>query len=114
MKEEGGPPPPLQVVTVRTDRVVTLTTTLRSAGPVQQVTMQAERNHKEAWRRLMNQPGVSLGAVVDTKGQGILLDALRRIALSKAPPGHLVGIAHEALLLIGDRSVAPLDDTDVQ
>jgi len=114
MKEEAGAPPPLQVVTVRTDRVVTLATTLRSAGPVQQVTMQAERNHREAWRRLMNQPGVALGAVVDTGAQGIVLEALRRIALSKAPAANLVGIAREALLLIGDRSVAPLDDTDVQ
>ena len=114
MKDEAGSPPPLQAVTVRTDRVVTLTTALRLAGSLPQVTMQAERNHKEAWRRLAHQPGVTLGAVVDTKARGIMLEALRRIAASDGSSGSLAGIARKALFEIGDRSVAPLDDTDVR
>ena len=113
MNDEAGPPPPLHAVTVRTDRVVTLTTTLRSAGSVQQVTMLAERNHKETWRRLANQPGVALGAVLDMKAREIMLEALRRIASHEGPHGTMAGIAREALFRVGDRSIAPLDETDV-
>ena len=112
--DEAGAPSPAQAVAVTTDRVVTLTTTLRSAGSVAQVTMQAERNHKEAWRRLAHQPGVTLGPVIDMKARGIMLDALRRIATPEGSPGTAARIAHEALVLIGDRSVAPIDDTDVR
>jgi hypothetical protein len=102
MRDEGaGAPPPQHAVTVRTDRVVTLSTTLRSAGSVHEATMQAERNHKDAWRRLAHQLGVTIGPVVDVRARGIMLAALRPIA-------------RDALVQIGDRSVAPLDDTDVR
>ena len=109
MKDEAGAPPPLHAVKVMTDRVVTLTTALRLVGSVQQVTMQAERNHNEAWRRLARQPGITLGAVIDMKAREIMLEALRRIAKSEGPHGS---IAREALCQIGDRSMAPLDDAD--
>ena len=112
MKDEAVTPP--QAVTVTTDRVVTLTTTLRTVGSIPQATMQAERHHTEAWRRLAHQPGVALGAVVDTRAQRIMVEALRRIAEADGPQGRIAGIAREALLLIGDRSVAPLDDTDMR
>ena len=112
MKEESGGPPQ-HVVTVKTDRVVTLATSFTLVGSVPQVTMKAERQHKEAWRRLAHQPGVALGAVIDVKAWGIMLEALRCIAKSEAPQASLVGIAREALFQIGDRSVAPLDDTDL-
>ena len=113
MKDEAGTPPPLHAVRVTTDRVVTLTTALRLVGSIQQVTMQAERNHKEAWRRLAHQPGVTLGAAIDMKAREIMLEALRRIAKSEGPHGSIARIAREALRQIGDRSMAPLDDTDV-
>lgn len=100
-------------VTVKTDRVVTLTTTFTLDGPVPQATMQAERKHKEAWRRLAHQPGVTLGAVIDVKAWRIVLEALRRIAESEAPSADAAAIAREALFHIGDRSIAPLDETDV-
>ena len=112
MDDEAGAPP-IRAVTVTTDRVVTLTTALRLDAPVQQATMQAERQHKEAWRRLAHQPGVTLGGVIDMKARGIMVDALRRIAEAGAPPAGAAAIAREALFRIGDRSVAPLDDTDV-
>jgi hypothetical protein len=112
MKEESGGTPH-HVVTVKTDRVVTLATSFTLVGAVPQVTMQAERQHKEAWRRLAHQPGVTLGAVVDVKAWGIMLEALRLIAKSEGPHGSIAGIAREALFQIGDRSVAPLDDTDL-
>ena len=113
MDDKAGAPP-LQVVTVRTSRVVTLTTSIRLAESVPQATMHAERDHKEAWRRLARQPGVALGAVIDTRAWAIMLEALRRIAEDEGPPANPAGIAREALFLIGDRSVAPLDDTDVR
>ena len=113
MKDEAGTPSPLHAVRVTTDRVVTLTTALSLVGSVQQVTMQAERYHKEAWRRLAHQPGVTLGAVIDMKARKIMLEALRRIAKAEGPHGSIARIAREALGQIGDRSMAPLDDTDV-
>jgi transcriptional regulator of nitric oxide reductase len=113
MKEEAGGPPPYHPVTVTTDRVVTLTTSFTLAGSVPQATMQAERKHKEAWRRLAHQPGVTLGAVIDVKAWGIMVEALRRIAKSEDPHASMAEIAREALFQIGDRSVAPLDDTDM-
>jgi hypothetical protein len=113
MNDEGGAPP-IRAVTVTTDRVVTLTTAYRLDAPVQQATMQAERQHKEAWRRLAHQPGVTLGAVIDMKARAIMVDALRRIAASDGSHADAAAIAREALFRIGDRSVAPLDDTDVQ
>ena len=112
MKDEVATPPP-QAVTVRTDRVVTLTTTFRAAASIPQVTMQAERYHKEAWRRLAHQPGIVLGAVVDTRAQTIMVEALRRIAQAEGPQESMADIARAALFQIGDRSVAPLDDTHV-
>ena len=111
MKEDDAAPP--QPVTVTTDRVVTLTTRLAVAEPLQQAIMQAERQHKESWRRLAHQPGVTLGPVIDTKARTLMLDALRRIAELGGPHAGAAGIAREALLMIGDRSVAPLDDTNV-
>ena len=111
--EEAAAPSPAQAVTVKTDRVVTLTTTLSSDGSVPQATMQAERKHKESWRRLANQPGVVLGPVVDLKAASLMLEALRRIAQPADPHESPSGIARDALFRIGDRSVAPLDDTDV-
>jgi hypothetical protein len=114
MKEEAGAPPPNHAVTVKSDRVVTLTTSFTLVGSVPEVTMQAERKHKEAWRRLAHQPGVTLGAVVDVKAWRIMVEALRRIASAEDPHGSAAGIAREALFQIGDRSVAPLDDTDVR
>ena len=113
MKDEPLAPASLHAVTVMTDRVVTLTTTLRSPGSLQEATMLAERNHKESWRRLAHQPGVTLGAVIDMKARGIMLEALRRIARFESPHEGIAGIARTALFQIGDRSVAPLDDTDV-
>ena len=113
MKEEAGGPPPYHAVTVKTDRVVTLTTSFTLVGSVPQVTMQAERKHKEAWRRLAHQPGVTLGAAIDMKAREIMLEALRRIAKSEGPDGSIARIAREALCQIGDRSMAPLEDTDV-
>ena len=112
MNDEAGPPP-LQAVTVRSDRVVTLTTTLRAAASLPEVTMQAERHHKEAWRRLAHQPGIALGAVVDLMALRIMVEALRRIAETEGPPESIADIAREALFQIGDRSIAPLDETDV-
>ena len=112
MKDEAATPPP-QAVTVRTDRVVTLTTTLTAVASIPQATMQAERHHKEAWRRLAHQPGIALGAVIDTKAQRIMLEALRRIATAEGPGGAIAAIARDALFQIGDRSIAPLDETDV-
>ena len=113
MNEEAGRPQPFHAVTVKTDRVVTLTTSTALAGSVPQVTMQAERKHKEAWRRLAHQPGVALGPVIDVKAWAIVLDALRRIAEPEGPPADCATIARDALFRIGDRSVAPLDETDV-
>ena len=113
MKEEAGAPPPNHAFTVKTDRVVTLTTSFTLAGSLPQVTMQAERKHKEAWRRLAHQPGVTLGAVIDVKAWQIMVEALRRIASAEDQQGSAAGIASEALFAIGDRSVAPLDDTNV-
>jgi hypothetical protein len=113
MSEEGRPGAPFQVVTVKTDRVVTLTTSLGLEGSVPHVTMHAERKHKEAWRRLAHQPGVSLGPVIDMKAWSIVLEALRRIARLEAPHEDPATAAREALFKIGDRSVAPLDETDV-
>lgn len=112
MKEDDAAPPP-QPVTVTTDRVVTLTTRVTVAEPLQQAIMHAERQHKEAWRRLAHQPGITLGAVIDTKARSIMLEALRRIARLDGPHAGAAGLARDALLLIGDRSVAPLDDTNV-
>ena len=113
MKDEAGAPTPPRGVTVKTDRMVTLTTSLRGVGPIPQLTMQAERNHKDAWRRLGHQPGVSIGPVIDIKAREIMLVALRRIAKLEGPQESIASIAREALLQIGDRSIAPLDDTDV-
>ena len=112
MKEESGGPPH-HVVTVKTDRVVTLATSFTLVGSVPQVTMNAERQHKEAWRRLAHQPGVTLGPVIDIKARALMLEALRRIAELDGPHAGAAGIARDALLMIGDRSVAPLDDTNV-
>jgi len=42
-----------------------------------------------------------------------MLEALRRIAELDGPHAGAAGIARDALLMIGDRSVAPLDDTNV-
>ena len=111
MKEDQGAP--LQPVTVTSDRVVTLTTRLATGDPLPQTIMQAERSHKEAWRRLAHQPGVTLGAVVDVRARRLMVEALRRIAQLDGPPEALAGIARDALLQIGDRSIAPLDDTNV-
>jgi hypothetical protein len=112
MKEDDAVPPP-QPVTVTTDRVVTLTTKVAVAEPLQQAIMHAERQHKEAWRRLAHQPGVTLGPVIDTKARAIMLEALRRIAELDGPHAGAAGLARDALLMIGDRSIAPLDDTNV-
>ena len=113
MDEPAGGPQPFQAVTVKTDRVVTLTTSIGLDGSIPQVAMQAERKHKEAWRRLAHQPGVTLGAVIDVQAWGIVLAALRRIAKPETPNADPALIAREALFQIGDRSVAPLDETDV-
>ena len=91
MKEDQGAP--LQPVTVTSDRVVTLTTRLATAESLPQTIMQAERSHKEAWRRLAHQPGVTLGAVVDVRAWRLLVEALRpgREGLARRCSGCISG-----------------------